>query len=125
MRTRSTGSAARSTGSAARRPAAGTIDRPSALDPRRRHLTKQDPTMTPTHDTTVHTHNDATAVRQNRTRDMQLMPESLARAQIQNRLTEAESQRRALHVLSARRLQRRAERATLRARRALAMAVMQ
>ncbi len=56
---------------------------------------------------------------------MQLMPESLARAHMDDRLHEAESQRRALRVTSARRLQRRAERASLRARRAIAMAVMQ
>ncbi|NSC23768.1 hypothetical protein FM076_22465 [Streptomyces albus subsp. chlorinus] len=110
---------------ARRTSAAGTIDNPSALDPRMRHLTKQDPTMRPTHETTAHSHSDATLVRQNRTRDMQLMPESLARAHIQNRLHESASEQRALRLRSARRLQRRAERATLRARRALAMAVMQ
>ncbi|OEV00435.1 hypothetical protein AN217_24475 [Streptomyces qinglanensis] len=81
--------------------------------------------MTPLHETTARTRSDATVVRQNRTRDMQLMPESLARAQIQQRMHEAESERRALRLRTARRLQRRAERATLRARRALAMAVMQ
>ncbi|NGO72074.1 hypothetical protein G5C65_27740 [Streptomyces sp. SB3404] len=81
--------------------------------------------MTPTLDTPVSTHSDATAVRQNRTRTMQLMPETLARAQLQQRLQEAESERRAIRLITARRLQRRAERATLRARRALAMAVMQ
>ncbi|GAA2601982.1 hypothetical protein [Streptomyces axinellae] len=112
-------------GSLNRRPAAGTIDNPSALEPRTRHLTKQDPTMAPIHETTARTRSDATIVRQNRTREMQLLPESLARAQIQDRMQEAESERRALHVLTARRLQRRAERATRRARRALAMAVMQ
>lgn len=56
---------------------------------------------------------------------MQLMPESLARAHMDSRLHEAESERRALRVVAARRLQRRAERASLRARRAIAMAVMQ
>ncbi|MGX9228641.1 hypothetical protein ACWV95_25245 [Streptomyces albus] len=111
-------------GSPARRTAAvGTIDTPSALDPRPR--TKQDPTMTSLNESTAHTHSDATVVRQNRTRDMQLMPESLARVHIQDRLREAHSERRALRLRQARRLQRRAERATLRARRALAMAVMQ
>ncbi|MDJ1136648.1 hypothetical protein [Streptomyces iconiensis] len=112
-------------GRPARRPAAGTIDNPSALDPRTHHLTKQDPTMATTHETTTRTHSDATAVRQNRTRDMQLLPESMARAQMQHRSREAESERRALRVVNARRLQRKAERATRRARRALAMAVMQ
>lgn len=56
---------------------------------------------------------------------MQLLPQSLARAHMEARLHEAESERRALRVVSARRLQRRAERASLRARRAIAMAVMQ
>lgn len=62
---------------------------------------------------------------QNRNLEMQLMPEALARAHMQQRLQEAEHERLAHHLLSARRLQRRAERASLRARRALAMAVMQ
>jgi hypothetical protein len=44
---------------------------------------------------------------------------------MQQRLYEAEHERRYVRLLAARRLQRRAERASLRARRALAMAVMQ
>jgi hypothetical protein len=103
---------------------AGTIDRPTTRDPQR-PLPKQDPTMTPDADTPNHSSNDAHSSRQNRTRQMQLMPESLARAHMNDRLYEAESERRALRISSARRLQRRAERASLRARRALAMAVMQ
>lgn len=75
--------------------------------------------------TLVSERTDAEAPRQNRTRKMQLMPESLARAHMNSRLLEAESERRALRVLAARRLQNRAERASRRARRALAMAVMQ
>ncbi len=55
---------------------------------------------------------------------MQLIPEALARAHMHDRLYEAESERMALRVARARRLQRRAERATLRARRALAHVVM-
>lgn len=81
--------------------------------------------MTPTAETTARSSTDANSSRQNRTRQMQLMPESLARAHMYDRLQEAEAERRALRVTSARRLQRRAERASLRARRALAMAVMQ
>lgn len=81
--------------------------------------------MTSTHKITTRSPSDATLVRQNRNRDMQLMPESLARVHIHDRLQEAESERRALRLRTARRLQRRAERATNRARRALAMAVMQ
>lgn len=104
---------------------AGTIDRPTMRDPQPRHLPKQDPTMTSDADIQNHSASDANSSRQNRTRQMQLMPESLARAHMNDRLHEADSERRALRVSSARRLQRRAERASLRARRALAMAVMQ
>jgi hypothetical protein len=104
---------------------AGTIDRPMTRDPQQRPLPKQDPTMTSDFDTPDHNGIGANSSRQNRTRQMQLMPESLARAHMNNRLYEAESERRALRITSARRLQRRAERASLRARRALAMAVMQ
>ncbi|MEU4208858.1 hypothetical protein AB0F13_02435 [Streptomyces sp. NPDC026206] len=105
---------------------AGTIDRPTTHYPK-----KQDPTMqrpspepfgssAPTRDTS-----GATASRQNRNLEMQLIPEALARAHMHDRLREAESQRSAVRLVAARRMQRRAERASLRARRALAMAVMQ
>lgn len=67
----------------------------------------------------------ATTSRQNRNREMQLIPEALARAHMHERLREAESECRALRLAAAKRMQRRAERASLRARRALAMAVMQ
>jgi hypothetical protein len=78
----------------------GTIDRPATHDPM-----KQVPTMTPpVSDTPARHTSDAPESRQNRTREMQLIPEALARAHM--------------------RLQRRAERASLRARRALATAVM-
>lgn len=103
----------------------GTIDRPTTHDPK-----KQDPTMqrpshepagskTPTRDTS-----SATASRQNRNLEMQLIPEALARAHMHERLREAEAERSAVRLAAARRMQRRAERASLRARRALAMAVM-
>ncbi|NYE42822.1 hypothetical protein HEB29_003833 [Streptomyces fulvorobeus] len=62
--------------------------------------------------------------RQNRTREMQLIPEAMARAHMHDRLREAEAERQAVRLVAARRMQRRAERASLRARRALAMAVM-
>jgi hypothetical protein len=104
---------------------AGTIDRPTTRNPQLRHRPKQDPTMKPTAENTNRSNIDANSSRENRTRQMQLMPESLARAHMHDRLQEAESERRALRITSARRLQRRAERASLRARRALAMAVMQ
>ncbi len=67
----------------------------------------------------------ANDTRQNRTREMQLIPEALARAHMHDRLHEAEQERRAIRLVTARRMQRRAERASRRARRALAMAVMQ
>ncbi|AZQ73421.1 MULTISPECIES: hypothetical protein [Streptomyces] len=102
----------------------GTIDRPWTHDPK-----KQDPTMHSTSEPfapdTAHERSGATASRQNRNHAMQLIPEALARAHMHDRLREAESQRRAVRLVSARRMQRRAERASLRARRALAMAVMQ
>jgi hypothetical protein len=56
---------------------------------------------------------------------MQLIPEALARAHMQERLHQAEQERQAVRLATARRMQRRAERASMRARRALAMAVMQ
>lgn len=102
----------------------GTIDRPATHDPM-----KQDPTMTPSANeptlrTAARTTVGATASRQNRTREMQLIPEALARAHMHEQLRAAESQRMAHRLAAARRMQRRAERASLRARRALAMAVM-
>lgn len=71
------------------------------------------------------TTSSANTLRQNRTREMQLIPEAMARAHMRERLHEAERERRAVRLAMARRMQRRAERASLRARRALAMAVMQ
>ena len=103
----------------------GTIDRPLTHDP-----LKQAP-MTP--HTSEQPHGSATAdfipagaitSRQNRTREMQLIPEALARAHMDDRMREADAERRALRLVAARRMQRRAERVSLRARRALAMAVM-
>ncbi|MDX2852271.1 hypothetical protein [Actinacidiphila glaucinigra] len=102
-----------------KRPAVGTIDRPLTHDPK-----KQAP-MNPSVTERPAPPSDAPTERQNRNLEMQLMPEALARAHMQERLYEAEHERMALRVLNARRLQRRAERASLRARRALAMAVMQ
>ncbi|MFC7818052.1 MULTISPECIES: hypothetical protein [unclassified Streptomyces] len=104
---------------------AGTIDRPLTHDPK-----KQAPMKPSTHDIAGtapedFTTSDAKDSRQNRTREMQLIPEALARAHMHDRLHEAEQERRALRLATARRMQRRAERASLRARRALAMAVMQ
>jgi hypothetical protein len=101
------------------RPALGSIDRPHTHDPQ-----KQAP-MNPSL-TEPRTAPDAVTPRhQDRNLEMQLMPEALARAHMQQRLSEAEHERRAVRLVTALRLQRRAERATLRARRALAMAVMQ
>lgn len=103
----------------------GSIDRPLTHDPK-----KQAP-MTSTETPFALGAGDPTAARSaalsptDRKLEMQLMPEALARAHMQQRLYEAEQQRRAGHLIAARRLQRRAERVSQRARRALAMAVMQ
>ncbi|WP_055467366.1 hypothetical protein [Streptomyces ardesiacus] len=104
---------------------AGTIDRPLTYDPQKQASMKPS-----THDIAGTAPEDFTTTgakdsRQNRTREMQLIPEALARAHMRDRLHEAERERRALRLATARRMQRRAERASLRARRALAMAVMQ
>jgi hypothetical protein len=60
---------------------------------------------------------------QNRRNDMNLMTEDLARAQMSVRLGEAQQLRRAAHVARARRISRRAEKATRQARLALARAI--
>lgn len=67
---------------------------------------------------------ERSATPQNRNRDMQLMPETLSRARMQDFLREVDSERVARRVVTARRMQRKAERASLRARRALARTVM-
>ena len=103
----------------------GTIDRPFTHDPKKQAPmtpTTSEPVGSATPDFTTTGANDS---RQNRTREMQLIPEALARAHMHDRLQEAERDRQAHRVVTARRLQRRAERASQRARRALAMAVMQ
>ncbi|MFK4143924.1 hypothetical protein [Streptomyces sp. NPDC004065] len=104
---------------------AGTIDRPLTHDPKKQAPMKpstSEPAGSATEDVTTTGANDS---RQNRTREMQLIPEALARAHMHERLREAERERQAVRLAAARRMQRRAERASLRARRALAMAVMQ
>ncbi len=58
-----------------------------------------------------------------RSRTMHLMPENLARAQIEDRHREAEAYRQVVRVRAARKARRRAERAAQRACRALAIAV--
>ena len=104
---------------------AGTIDRPLTNDPKKQAPMKpstSEPAGSATEDVTTTGANDS---RQNRTREMQLIPEALARAHMHDRLREAEQERRAIRLVTARRMQRRAERASRRARRALAAAVMQ
>ncbi|MFJ6794503.1 hypothetical protein [Streptomyces sp. NPDC091268] len=105
----------------------GTIDRPLTHDPLKQAL------MSPNATTSEQPHGAATAdfitagaitSRQNRTREMQLIPEALARAHMDDRMREVDAERHALRLVAARRMQRRAERVSLRARRALAMAVM-
>ena len=103
----------------------GTIDRPLTHDPKKQAPMKpftSEPAGSATPDFASTGANDS---RQNRTREMQLIPEALARAHMHERLHEADRERLAARLASARRMQRRAERASLRARRALAMAVMQ
>ncbi|MCC9709524.1 hypothetical protein E4N62_32260 [Streptomyces sp. MNU76] len=103
----------------------GTIDRPLTHDPKKQAPMKpstSEPAGSATPDFTT---TGANASRQNRTREMHLMPEALARAHMHERLRQAEQERRAMRLAVAQRMQRRAERASLRARRALAMAVMQ
>ncbi|MCX4408167.1 hypothetical protein ACFV8Z_23605 [Streptomyces sp. NPDC059837] len=103
---------------------AGTIDRPLTHDPKKQAPMKpstSEPAGSAIPDFTTTGANDS---RQNRTREMQLIPEALARAHMHERLHEADRERLAARLASARRMQRRAERASLRARRALAMAVM-
>ncbi|MCP3756850.1 hypothetical protein ACFRJ1_28940 [Streptomyces sp. NPDC056773] len=105
----------------------GTIDRPLTHDPLKQAL------MSPHATTSEQPHGSATAdfitagaitSRQNRTREMQLIPEAMARAHMDDRMREVDAERRAVRLVAARRMQRRAERVSLRARRALAMAVM-
>ncbi|MFE5403623.1 hypothetical protein ACWELO_18985 [Streptomyces sp. NPDC004596] len=105
--------------------AAGTIDRPLTHDPKKQAPMKpstSEPAGSATPDFTT---TGAIDSRQNRTREMQLIPEALARAHMHDMLQDAERERRAARLATARRMQRRAERASMRARRALAMAVMQ
>ncbi|MEU9989762.1 hypothetical protein ACFZCP_02445 [Streptomyces sp. NPDC007971] len=104
---------------------AGTIDRPLTHDPKKQAPMKPSTSEHAGSATPDFTTNGAKDSRQNRTREMQLIPEALARAHMHDRLHEADRERRAMRLATARRMQRRAERASLRARRALAMAVMQ
>ncbi|QNP65201.1 hypothetical protein [Streptomyces genisteinicus] len=104
--------------------ATGTVDRPLTHDPK-----KQAPMTSSTSEpsgsaTPAVTTAGAHASRQNRTREMQLIPEALARAHMHERRREADVERQAARLVAARRMQRRAERVSMRARRALAMAVM-
>ena len=103
---------------------AGTIDRPLTHDPEKQAPMKpstSEPTGSATQDFAT---SGANASCQNRTREMQLIQEAMARAHMRERLQEVDQDRQAMRLVMARRMQRRAERASLRARRALAMAVM-
>ncbi|MFG2871389.1 hypothetical protein [Streptomyces sp. NPDC048338] len=102
----------------------GTIDRPLTHDPQKlapMTSSTSEPSGSATPDMYI---TGANASRQNRTREMQLIPEALARAHMHDRMREADAERQAARLVAARRMQRRAERVSLRARRALAMAVM-
>ncbi|MFG3504249.1 hypothetical protein ACGF5F_01935 [Streptomyces sp. NPDC047821] len=103
---------------------AGTIDRPLTHDPQKQApMTSSASELSGSATPAVSTIG-ANASRQNRNREMQLIQEALARAHMYERLREADAERQALRLVAARRMQRRAERVSLRARRALAMAVM-
>lgn len=102
--------------------ALGTIDRPLTHDPRK-HTDSVLATSDGASWGAVSTAG-ATASPQNRTREMQLIPEAMARSHMHERQQEADEQRMVVRLAAARRMQRRAERASLRARRALAMAIM-
>ncbi|MFI9826309.1 MAG: hypothetical protein HOV82_07595 [Streptomyces sp.] len=104
---------------------AGTIDRPLTHDPKKQAPMKPSTTEPAGSAIPDFTITGATDLRQNRTREMQLQPEALARAHMHERLHAAQQERRAVSLAAARRMQRRAERASMRARRALAIAVMQ
>ncbi|MGW3728368.1 hypothetical protein, partial [Streptomyces sp. NPDC000851] len=81
---------------------AGTIDRPLTHDPQKQAPMKpstNEPTGSATPDVTTTGANDS---RQNRTREMQLIPEALARAHMHDRLLEAHQERRALRLVAAR-----------------------
>ncbi|MEV7419819.1 hypothetical protein [Streptomyces sp. NPDC089919] len=106
--------------------ALGTIDRPLTHDPLKQapmtpSTTSEQPSGSAVTDFTTP---GANISRQNRTREMQLIPEALARAHMHERMREVDAERQAMRLIAARRMQRRAERVSLRARRALAMAVM-
>jgi len=105
--------------------ASGTIDRPLMHDPQKQAPMTSSVSEPSGSATPAVTPIGATASRQNRNREMQLIPEALARAHMDERMREAQSERRAARLAAARRMQRRAERVSMRARRALAMAVMQ
>jgi hypothetical protein len=104
--------------------ALGTIDRPVTHDPKKQAPMTSSPSEPQGSATRAVTTIRENASRQNRTREMQLIPEALARAHMQARMHEADAERQAVRLVAARRMQRRAQRASMRARRALAMAVM-
>lgn len=76
----------------------------------------KEPVGSATPDVTIIGANDS---RQNRTREMQLIPEAMARAHMHDRLREAQEDRQSARLISARRMQRRAERASLRDRKSV------
>ncbi|MCZ7416659.1 MULTISPECIES: hypothetical protein [unclassified Streptomyces] len=99
--------------------APGTIDSPAAYGP-----TQQDPMNDTDFTARGRSRDEWPAITQNRTRKMQLMPETLSRARIQQYRSEAREEQLACQIVLARRMQRKAERASLKARRALARTVM-
>ncbi|MFI6104370.1 hypothetical protein [Streptomyces sp. NPDC051310] len=102
----------------------GTIDRPLTHDPQKQAPMTSSASEPNGSATPAFTTIGANASRQNRTREMQLIQEALARAHMHERMREVDAERQAVRLVAARRMQRRAERVSMRARRALAMAVM-
>jgi hypothetical protein len=113
----------------------GTIGRPAPYGPDQNAQMTLIDTITDSHTDAATGAEPATATprrKQNRNRTLHLIQEALARSHMDDRLREAESQRRAYRLALADRLQRRslrlqrrAERASQRARRALAQTLIQ
>src|SRR5690606_41225466 len=98
----------------------GTIDRPLTHDPQKQAPmipSAHEPSGSATEDFTTSGANDS---RQNRTREMQLIPEAMARAHMHERLDEAQRERQAVGQVTHRRVTGRVHAASPNAHPALA-----
>ncbi|MGW4704221.1 hypothetical protein, partial [Streptomyces sp. NPDC004285] len=77
--------------------ATGTIDRPLTHDPQKQALMTSSTSEPAGSATPVFSPAAAYTARQNRTREMQLIPEALARAHMHERQREADAERQAPH----------------------------